>query len=265
MSVLGLVGGNPFIALLAALTAANKKKPGSKEKQDDGKIKRNQDNSSRKHLDHKDLNINDKNKDKDKDKDKGKEVHEEREKPKDKKKEKPIQDIASKVNKDLKHDQKTSNKVKDADKSNSHKKDKAENKLEDILNLKIEDIEKCEGMDLQLIGKKLIISGALLQEYLAELVKAEADQINKTVKKLRKDENKVVTINDLHKVNKSISETICCIAEIEDKIIEKIRLGEKLFRENTPVQPDKVISDNKSAGKAGCKTEADYQVIDDDD
>lgn len=232
MSILGLVGGNPFIALLAALTAANGKKTGSNGKKNGEKIKPDMHNDYKKHEEHKEAYSKDKDKQREKTDEKG-DIKSDKAIAKDKKK-----DI-DKVKNELsvkKHDSKT----KEIAKSDSFKKETDDLKhytdLETLLNLRYKDIEMLSEKDLHFMGKKLIAAGVLLQENLSQLMKAESTKLSKSIIKLENSKDEAITVQDLHKINKSLSKTLSYVAQIEDKIIEKIRLGERLVHENPPIK-----------------------------
>jgi hypothetical protein len=94
-----------------------------------------------------------------------------------------------------------------------------------------ERIKKLCNIDLCILGKKLIFSGALLQENLALFLKAQAEKINKFNSKINKNQDENVSFHDLLELNKSVKDTIYCIAEIEDRLTTKIMIGEKLLNE----------------------------------
>lgn len=95
--------------------------------------------------------------------------------------------------------------------------------------------EKCihelQNIDLCILGKKLIFSGAVMEENLAAFLEAESRKIDAVVDKFKKDQCSDVTTQDLLEINNSIKDSICCLAEIEEKIGAKIKLGEKLLHE----------------------------------
>jgi hypothetical protein len=98
------------------------------------------------------------------------------------------------------------------------------------------DFKFC-NMDLCILGKTLILSGTLFQEKLAKLLDTEAEKINVIVDKFKNSPYENISVKDLLELNKSIKDTLCCIADIEDKITTKIKIGENLLHEKDPCPP----------------------------
>lgn len=78
------------------------------------------------------------------------------------------------------------------------------------------------------IGKILIIAAALEEIELGEILKKEGKEINEYLKNID-DFPYEINDEDIIEANKNIQKIICCIAKLEEKILEKIKLGVKLL------------------------------------
>lgn len=80
------------------------------------------------------------------------------------------------------------------------------------------------------IGKKLILSGALMEAGLASFVQAESEKIEALVPLVA---TTAITPADLIQVNRDVTAALVAIRDIETLILEKIQLGNVLYTRGT--------------------------------
>lgn len=76
------------------------------------------------------------------------------------------------------------------------------------------------------LGKMLVESAIFFQASAAELVGAEGEKLQFLV---RAASNNMITPTLLAQVNSDIKDTICCLAGLENAILEKIEAGTSLI------------------------------------
>ncbi|MEW8993260.1 hypothetical protein [Clostridium sp.] len=80
------------------------------------------------------------------------------------------------------------------------------------------------------IGKKLILSGALMQAGLASFVQAESEKIEALVPLVA---TTAITPAELIQVNRDVAAAFAAIRDIESIILQKIQLGNTLYNRGT--------------------------------
>jgi hypothetical protein len=103
-----------------------------------------------------------------------------------------------------------------------------------------------------ILGKKLIISGALMEAGFASFIQAESEKIEAIVEKYLENEEAIPpTTEEVLQLNENVTDAIEAIRDTEELILQKITLGNQLrqiLTDDCPCEED----DNGGVEPTGC-------------